>query len=157
MVFLLHSSAIYQQKLQYQPKLTTNTSQNMSTVKLLFSVSDTHCFNLYRENAEKNWFCITLKYHSKILCIIHVFFPFSFQKQAMLVRQLEEEVVKTRQHAKETNPEIKAHIESLQLENDHLTREVAILKETIKVRILRYVILLGPNHLLLWWQISIKT
>ena len=58
--------------------------------------------------------------------------PF-FQKQAMLVRQLEEEVVKTRQHAKETNPEIKAHIEGLQLENDHLTREVAILKETIKV------------------------
>ena len=55
------------------------------------------------------------------------------QKQAMLVRQLEEEVVKTRQHAKETNPEIKAHIEGLQLENDHLTREVAILKETIKV------------------------
>lgn len=52
----------------------------------------------------------------------------------MLVRQLEEEVVKNRQHAKETNPEIKAHIEALQIENDHLTREVAILKETIKVR-----------------------
>ena len=52
----------------------------------------------------------------------------------MLVRQLEEEVVKSRQHAKETNPEIKAHIEALQVENDHLTREVAILKETIKVR-----------------------
>ena len=51
----------------------------------------------------------------------------------MLVRQLEEELVKARQHAKETNPEIKAHIESLQIENDHLTREVAILKETIKV------------------------
>ena len=67
------------------------------------------------------------------------FFIFPFQKQAMLVRQLEEEVVKTRQHAKETNPEIKAHIESLQLENDHLTREVAILKETIKVRILRFI------------------
>ena len=60
-------------------------------------------------------------------------FSIPFQKQAMLVRQLEEEVVKTRQHAKETNPEIKAHIEGLQLENDHLTREVAILKETIKV------------------------
>lgn len=57
-----------------------------------------------------------------------------FQKQAMLVRQLEEEVVKTRQHAKETNPEIKAHIEGLQVENDHLTREVAILKETTKVK-----------------------
>ena len=56
-----------------------------------------------------------------------------FQKQAMLVRQLEEEVVKTRAHAKETNPEIKAHIEGLQMENDHLTREVAILKETTKV------------------------
>ena len=51
----------------------------------------------------------------------------------MLVRQLEEEVVKTRAHAKETNPEIKAHIEGLQMENDHLTREVAILKETTKV------------------------
>ena len=59
---------------------------------------------------------------------------FKFQKQAMLVRQLEEEVVKTRAHAKETNPEIKAHIESLQIENDALTREVAILKETTKVR-----------------------
>jgi hypothetical protein len=33
----------------------------------------------------------------------------------MLVRQLEEEVVKTRAHAKETNPEIKAHIEGLQV------------------------------------------
>ena len=52
----------------------------------------------------------------------------------MLVRQLEEEVVKSRQHAKDTNPEVKAHIEALQIENDHLTREVAILKETIKVR-----------------------
>lgn len=64
-------------------------------------------------------------------------FPFLslslFQKQAMLVRQLEEEVVKSRQHAKETNPEVKAHIEALQIENDHLTREIAILKETIKV------------------------
>ena len=57
----------------------------------------------------------------------------SFQKQAMLVRQLEEEVVKTRAHAKETQPEIKHHIEGLQMENDHLTREVAILKETTKV------------------------
>ena len=51
----------------------------------------------------------------------------------MLVRQLEEEVVKTRAHAKETQPEIKHHIEGLQMENDHLTREVAILKETTKV------------------------
>ena len=62
-----------------------------------------------------------------------IYLYFAFQKQAMLVRQLEEEVVKTRAHAKETNPEIKAHIEGLQMENDHLTREVAILKETTKV------------------------
>ena len=61
----------------------------------------------------------------------------SFQKQAMLVRQLEEEVVKTRAHAKETQPEIKHHIEGLQMENDHLTREVAILKETTKVYTMR--------------------
>ena len=54
----------------------------------------------------------------------------------MLVRQLEEEVVKTRAQCKETNPEVKAHIEGLQIENDHLTREVAILKETTKVGIL---------------------
>ena len=63
----------------------------------------------------------------------NVLYFVSFQKQAMLVRQLEEEVVKTRAHAKETQPEIKHHIEGLQMENDHLTREVAILKETTKV------------------------
>ena len=66
-----------------------------------------------------------------------VFYFVSFQKQAMLVRQLEEEVVKTRAHAKETQPEIKHHIEGLQMENDHLTREVAILKETTKVYTMR--------------------
>ena len=75
-----------------------------------------------------------------------IYLYFAFQKQAMLVRQLEEEVVKTRAHAKETNPEIKAHIEGLQMENDHLTREVAILKETTKVInesfVIRYISLL---------------
>ena len=65
----------------------------------------------------------------------------------MLVRQLEEEVVKTRAHAKETNPEIKAHIEGLQMENDHLTREVAILKETTKV----YFIILQNYHFALYF------
>ena len=67
----------------------------------------------------------------------NMFYFVSFQKQAMLVRQLEEEVVKTRAHAKETQPEIKHHIEGLQMENDHLTREVAILKETTKVYTMR--------------------
>merc|ERR1712001_9610 len=72
------------------------------------------------------------------------------QKQAMLVRQLEEEVVKTRAHAKETNPEIKAHIEGLQMENDHLTREVAILKETTKE--LRNRIWKGNGNNTVQWQ-----
>ena len=69
----------------------------------------------------------------------------------MLVRQLEEEVVKTRAHAKETNPEIKAHIEGLQMENDHLTREVAILKETTKVFAFH-----KSNRFLVWAERQIK-
>ena len=73
----------------------------------------------------------------------------------MLVRQLEDEVVKAKTHASQTNPEVrknkiahflfqksciwllspqvKAHLEALQVENDHLTREIAILRETVKV------------------------
>ena len=59
---------------------------------------------------------------------------FSFsQKQAMLVRQLEDEVVKCKTQASHTNPEVKAHMEALQVENDHLSREIAILRETVKV------------------------
>jgi chromosome segregation ATPase len=54
------------------------------------------------------------------------------QKQAMLVRQLEDEVVKAKTHASQTNPEVKAHLEALQVENDHLSREIAILRETVK-------------------------
>ena len=30
-------------------------------------------------------------------------------------------------------PQVKAHLEALQVENDHLTREIAILRETVKV------------------------
>ena len=47
----------------------------------------------------------------------------------MLVRQLEDEVVKAKTQASQTNPEVKAHMEALQVENDHLTREIAILRE----------------------------
>merc|ERR1711997_1103559 len=54
------------------------------------------------------------------------------QKQAMLVRQLEDEVVKAKTQASHTNPEVKAHMEALQVENDHLSREIAILRETVK-------------------------
>merc|ERR1711955_174912 len=42
------------------------------------------------------------------------------QKQAMLVRQLEDEVVKYKTAVNHTNPEVKAHLEALQVENDHL-------------------------------------
>merc|ERR1712212_926337 len=50
----------------------------------------------------------------------------------MLVRQLEDEVVKYKTAVNHTNPEVKAHLEALQVENDHLTREIAILRETVK-------------------------
>ena len=54
----------------------------------------------------------------------------------MLVRQLEDEVVKAKTQASQTNPEVKAHMEALQVENDHLTREIAILRETAKVSLI---------------------
>jgi len=50
----------------------------------------------------------------------------------MLVRQLEEEL---RMRKRGPNMELTQQVELLLNENDHLTREVAILRETIKVRI----------------------
>ena len=53
------------------------------------------------------------------------------QKQAMLVRQLEEELrIRSMQ-----NPslEMRQQVEAIYAENEHLTREVAILRETVKV------------------------
>jgi golgin subfamily B member 1 len=55
------------------------------------------------------------------------------QKQAMLVRQLEEEL---RLRMRAPNIEMQQQIEALYAENEHLTREIAILRDTIKVRIL---------------------
>ena len=49
----------------------------------------------------------------------------------MLVRQLEEELrIRSMQ-----NPslEMRQHVEAIYAENEHLTREVAILRETVKV------------------------
>jgi golgin subfamily B member 1 len=54
------------------------------------------------------------------------------QKQAMLVRQLEEEL---RLRMRAPNIEMQQQIEALYAENEHLTREIAILRDTIKVRI----------------------
>lgn len=52
------------------------------------------------------------------------------QKQAMLVRQLEEEL---RMRMRQPSLEVQSQIETLYAENEHLTREIAILRDTIKV------------------------
>ncbi|GAB0086578.1 ERC protein 2-like [Sergentomyia squamirostris] len=51
------------------------------------------------------------------------------QKQAMLVRQLEEEL---RMRMRQPSIEMQTQIEQLYAENEHLTREIAILRDTIK-------------------------
>lgn len=56
--------------------------------------------------------------------------PFLLQKQAMLVRQLEEEL---RMRMRNPSAELQQQMEMLFAENEHLTREIAILRETIKV------------------------
>lgn len=52
------------------------------------------------------------------------------QKQAMLVRQLEEEL---RIRMRQPSLEVQQQMETLYAENEHLTREIAILRDTIKV------------------------
>ena len=52
------------------------------------------------------------------------------QKQGMLVRQLEEEL---RMRMRQPSLEVQQQIETLYAENEHLTREIAILRDTIKV------------------------
>lgn len=48
----------------------------------------------------------------------------------MLVRQLEEEL---RMRMRQPNIEMQQQMEALYAENEHLTREIAILRDTIKV------------------------
>lgn len=48
----------------------------------------------------------------------------------MLVRQLEEEL---RLRIRAPNMEMQQQIEALYAENEHMTREIAILRDTIKV------------------------
>jgi hypothetical protein len=61
------------------------------------------------------------------------------QKQAMLVRQLEEEL----RMRLRSNPsiEIQSQMEAMFTENEHLTREITILRETIKVSSSFYIFL----------------
>lgn len=48
----------------------------------------------------------------------------------MLVRQLEEEL---RMRMRQPNIEMQQQMEAIYAENEHLTREIAILRDTIKV------------------------
>lgn len=54
------------------------------------------------------------------------------QKQSMMVRQLEEEL---RMRMRGPSVEMQQQMEVLYNENEHLTREIAILRDTIKVNI----------------------
>lgn len=56
------------------------------------------------------------------------------QKQAMLVRQLEEELRIRSMQNHHPSHEVRHQVETMYAENDHLSREVAILRETVKVR-----------------------
>ena len=53
------------------------------------------------------------------------------KKQAMLVRQLEEEL--RMRSMQNPSHEIRQQVEAMYAENEHLSREVAILRETVKV------------------------
>lgn len=50
----------------------------------------------------------------------------------MLVRQLEEEL---RMRMRQPNIEMQQQMEAIYAENEHLTREIAILRDTIKVSV----------------------
>lgn len=67
----------------------------------------------------------------RLICTVCL--PFvRVQKQAMLVRQLEEEL---RMRMRQPNIEMQQQMEAIFAENEHLTREIAILRDTIKVYI----------------------
>lgn len=55
---------------------------------------------------------------------------FELQKQSIMVRQLEEEL---RMRMRGPSVEMQQQMEVLYNENEHLTREIAILRDTIKV------------------------
>lgn len=68
--------------------------------------------------------------------VLYIMFFLLLQKQAMLVRQLEEELrIRSMQNP---SHEVRQQVEAMYAENDHLSREVAILRETVKVRVVVY-------------------
>lgn len=62
------------------------------------------------------------------------------QKQAMLVRQLEEEL---RMRMRGPSIEMQQQMEAIYQENEHLTREIAILRDTIKVNIIYFLMVIN--------------
>lgn len=56
----------------------------------------------------------------------------------MLVRQLEEEL---RMRMRQPNIEMQQQMEAIYAENEHLTREIAILRDTIKVSAMLFTIM----------------
>jgi len=69
-------------------------------------------------------------------CSVFVKFKILLQKQSLLVRQLEEEL-RTRSIRGGASMELQRQLEALISENDHLVREIRILRETIKEMELR--------------------
>lgn len=59
------------------------------------------------------------------------------QKQGALVRQLEEELRLA--HMRNPDQEIQQHIDALYSEKEHMSKEIYLLRETIKVRTLPFV------------------
>uniref|UniRef100_A0A182SBX9 Uncharacterized protein n=1 Tax=Anopheles maculatus TaxID=74869 RepID=A0A182SBX9_9DIPT len=66
------------------------------------------------------------------------------QKQAMLVRQLEEEL---RLRMRAPNIEMQQQMEALYAENEHLQREISILRDTIKYKSVFLANLWNWDHL----------
>jgi hypothetical protein len=48
--------------------------------------------------------------------------------------------------------QVKAHMEALQVENDHLSREIAILRETVKVKYNKNILCMEQGGAVLCWE-----
>lgn len=58
--------------------------------------------------------------------------PTSEQKQTALIRQLEEEL-RIAHMQRNPDAELQSHLDALYAEKDHMTKEIFLLRETIKV------------------------
>ncbi|GIY27804.1 hypothetical protein CEXT_151331 [Caerostris extrusa] len=72
-----------------------------------------------------------------ILCLLCLWYDsvlVVFVKQAALIRQLEEELRLS--HMRNPDAEVQQHLEALYNEKEHMTKEIFLLRETIKVAFL---------------------